>query len=90
VKPDGGIAMTAFPNPASDIVTLNARFDATATVTVRMLNMLGQDVLPVIRELAARGMYTKQLDVSALPTGVYVLDVSTDAHRTVTQLVKYE
>ncbi|WP_282784573.1 T9SS type A sorting domain-containing protein, partial [Phaeodactylibacter xiamenensis] len=63
-----------FPNPARDI--LNVQLDlpsATESLQIRLLNMLGQEVLS--------GHYGQlqsdniELDVSGLPTGAYLIQV---------------
>lgn len=64
-------SLTAFPNPAGDVVTLRSEMLQPGTYPVRMVDMAGNEVLrsrPVeFIGPSGRGM----IDVSGLPSGLY-------------------
>jgi hypothetical protein len=66
---DNGISIiSAYPNPVSDVLMVNAFLSDPYTITV--LDMKGQ----VCREYTANGLF--QMDVSLLKEGIYLLRVS--------------
>lgn len=69
--PDGFPGFTIFPNPASSLVNIVASCDGE----VRIYTLQGQSMgVRVIRQ----GM--QQIDLSALPEGIYLLQLFTDKH----------
>jgi hypothetical protein len=88
VKVNNGVAMSVYPNPVLENVTVDARFEKPTTVMIRVTNVLGQDVLVPTTEQVAGGAYTKQINVSSLPAGTYTVDVNDGNNRTVKQVVK--
>ena len=74
-----------YPNPARDRITVTFSTAHAGAVQLRLLDVLGR----LVRELGERaissGRYEEVLDVSELPTGVYVLQLEgpsgTDAYR---------
>ncbi|RYD59525.1 MAG: T9SS type A sorting domain-containing protein [Sphingobacteriales bacterium] len=74
------LALDMFPNPATNVVTINKSTDAPAVVTI--CNALGQGVLN--EEMNGRSM---TLNVSSLPVGCYLLKLQLDGIATVKQLV---
>jgi len=77
----------AYPNPVSDHVTLEATVRANATVTVRVLNVLGTTLLAT-SERATSTLFRTTLDCSQFASGVYVLEVSDGKGRFVQQIIK--
>lgn len=65
------LPVSAFPNPAQDIVTLRRSADAVGTASVRWLSLTGSVVLQ-----STWGGGTTAMDVSALPPGMYVLELT--------------
>ncbi|MBS1910836.1 MAG: T9SS type A sorting domain-containing protein [Bacteroidetes bacterium] len=70
-------AVTLAPNPAKETITINGALAPGSTIIVR--NMLGAEVM---RRSAGSGM-ARQIDVSALPSGNYLVAV-TGTHSAVT------
>ena len=60
------IALTAFPNPASDVLTIKIEDDVTEKGTLTMYNMLGQSVFST----TTYGRIT-QIGVQEMPAGIY-------------------
>ncbi len=69
---ESGFAM--FPNPATDELTLDVNMDAERQVKVRIIDITGRTI-----SLNAYDLYLEQnritLDVSALPSGMYLVRV---------------
>jgi hypothetical protein len=79
--------LAVFPNPATDNVTLSVELNEASTVAIRVVNMLGETVL-THREAAPQGTFRTQLDLSAVPTGVYALEISTRGQRWTQRIVR--
>jgi len=77
-----------YPNPATTALTLETTLDRAATLTLTLRNVMGASVLEE-RHTAATGRFATTLDVSALASGVYVLEVSDGVGRWVQKVVKY-
>jgi hypothetical protein len=67
------VAMKLYPNPAENFLNVTINNEVAGNTSVEVFNMLGQklSVVPVNNHQA-------QVDVSALPAGVYVLDCVSD------------
>jgi hypothetical protein len=79
---------TLYPNPATTALTLETTLDRVATLTLTLRNVMGAAVLEE-RHTAASGRFATTLDVSALASGVYVLEVSDGIGRWAQKVVKY-
>jgi hypothetical protein len=79
---------TLYPNPATTALTLETTLDRAATLTLTLRNVMGASVLEE-RHTAASGRFSTTLDVSALASGVYVLEVSDGVGRWAQKVVKY-
>jgi hypothetical protein len=73
-----------FPNPVQDVLTLEVAQASPQRLTLEIRNVQGQTVL--------RNTYSTpnalQVDVSALPSGVYSLAINTGQTTLVERLVK--
>ncbi|MFD2717227.1 beta strand repeat-containing protein [Hymenobacter monticola] len=75
-KAAAGTSLTVYPNPTTDGHLLLALTGYREAVTVRVLNAVGQRVYE--GTVATNALGQKQaLDLSALPSGVYILQAST-------------
>jgi len=73
---ESSFILKAYPNPASDIVYVNA--DNVSSLTVR--NLIGQIVLANTDQ--------SSIDVSSLTSGIYILEASVGSKITTTKIVK--
>jgi len=80
--------VSAFPNPVSELLTVEAPFDRPTPVTISLTNLLGQRVM-LLNERATGGTFRRQLNISGLPTGSYTVEVSDGTRRTLLNVVKY-
>ena len=72
-----------YPMPASSTLNIDLNNDAESTVEVSVLNAMGQ----VILKTTGVGQ-TVSVDISALSSGVYTIQVSTEGNTTQSKLVK--
>ena len=75
--------ITVYPNPAQNIVTI--RISTAGKASIRLMNLLGEEITipnPIQNERSIT------LDISNLASGIYMLEVSMDAGKTVKQLIK--
>lgn len=77
---------SVFPNPTSDVVNINMLFDGTRNIDYILYNILGQLILKTQDQDVYS--YTKQLDLSSLASGVYLLQISDGDKKMVYKIVK--
>ncbi|MFZ4544382.1 MAG: T9SS type A sorting domain-containing protein [Saprospiraceae bacterium] len=86
--PDFDQALRIFPNPATEVLNLNYRFESTITLHARLLNLLGQVVYQV--EIPQINSGTAQIDIKNLPAGTYLLELTDDLHHQTTKKLVIE
>ena len=76
---------TLMPNPAQSMVQLDIDAPAHSGRTITIRNMLGQQML-------AATMPNKRItiDIAALPSGIYALDIATNGRPEVVKLLVRE
>lgn len=67
-----------FPNPSTGAVTVSFDLDTRSDVTLTVVNGMGQPV--VVEALGSLNSYNGQLDLSNLPKGMYIVQISTETH----------
>ena len=80
--------VAAYPNPFNHIITVEGYVPTTENgVTLRLLNTNG---IVVHREhqIGSTGYFTAKLDLPNLPSGLYILEATTDTDRKSIKLVK--
>jgi len=70
------VMMTAFPNPANDIINLDIQTHEAMDISVRIISPTGQVVMQPVSDLRVQGQYFQQVDISALNKGVYFLELT--------------
>jgi plastocyanin len=77
-----------FPNPASGKVQINFGLNSSSTVSVKLFNMIGQEV-KVLSPASSlpEGNYNYSYDVATLPQGNYFIEVIADNRKIVKKLV---
>lgn len=76
-----------YPNPASRTATVDATLATAGELTVRVVDLLGRDVLLLTRGRAEAGTHRLHLDTEALPSGVYAVVMTADGFRVTRRLV---
>jgi len=69
---------TMFPNPATDITSINFELTSGSDVQVSVLNVSGQEVAATAAGTLNAGENTVDVDVSSLSKGVYYVQLITD------------
>jgi Zn-dependent metalloprotease len=73
-------SISVYPNPAQTELNLDLQLLQSQTVTINLVNVLGQTVMASSSELPA-GMNRLRLNTANLPRGVYFLEVMTSGGR---------
>jgi len=75
-----------FPNPASTDVNIALDLKKASTVTVTMSNMLGQQLATQNYSNLPTGNNRLDLDVNALPAGMYICNITAGGYTTTQQI----
>lgn len=78
------IAWKVYPNPTSDFINVQSSSQPFAEMTVRLLDISGKQILSQTAKNNPEGI---QLDVQALPKGVYLLKIEAEAYSAVQKIV---
>jgi hypothetical protein len=60
-----------YPNPFNPTTLIRYQIPAVAHVTMRLYNLIGQQVAELVNETQGIGRYQVTLDASTLPSGIY-------------------
>jgi hypothetical protein len=80
--------ISAFPNPTSNNVTINVDLKKNANVSVKVMNIMGQEVKSVPASQMAAGANKVSVDMSNLANGVYLYTVTSDNFTVTNRIVK--
>jgi|GEM_PF-361159 len=69
------IGVSVFPNPATDNVQINFSLTGGRSVSIELFDLTGRQVSTVNVSTAASGIHTSTMDVSELPSGMYLMRV---------------
>jgi hypothetical protein len=67
-----------YPNPFNPSTTIHFELPKESHVTLRIYNMLGQEVLTVLYEVRVAGRYDLRINGTLLASGVYFYRLVTD------------
>jgi len=67
--------LTIFPNPTENLATLQFTLAKAETVSVKVVNMIGQTVFDSSTQKAAAGVHSIELSTNMLSSGVYFVNV---------------
>ncbi|MCF8413420.1 MAG: T9SS type A sorting domain-containing protein, partial [Melioribacteraceae bacterium] len=65
-----------YPNPFNPSTTINYSITEQTQVTVKIYNVLGQQVRELVNEVQTPGVYNVRFDASDLTSGLYVYQIS--------------
>ncbi len=80
--------ISAFPNPTNDNVTINVDLKKNANVSVKVTNIMGQEVANVASKQMAAGKTPVKIDMNGLANGVYLYTVTSDNFTVTNRIVK--
>jgi hypothetical protein len=69
--------MQNYPNPFNPTTTISFNLPQSNEVELKVFNLLGQELLTLVKEYKQAGVYELIFDASALPTGVYIYSIKT-------------
>lgn len=78
---------SVYPNPMEDMINFEAMLPKAGQLRVRLTDVLGK-TLVLFTQAVGAGKFTHQLDVSALPTGVYIFEMTDGERRFIEKVVK--
>ncbi|MBS1536773.1 MAG: FG-GAP repeat protein [Bacteroidetes bacterium] len=81
------IGVTIFPNPVHNELTLQADIERPVAVRIMIDNLVGGRML-TITETAQAGNYRKNIELTTLPSGVYLLHIYIDGKHGVRKIIK--
>ncbi|MCB9235689.1 MAG: 1,4-alpha-glucan-branching protein [Bacteroidia bacterium] len=76
-----------FPNPAGDYVFAGWEQPRAGQTTLRLLNLMGQEVSPRVSVFCAAGPQTHRFETSHLPACLYLIELQVEGHTTIQKLV---
>ena len=68
-----------FPNPFNPSTTITFDIAKEGRMTLKVFNILGQEVATLLNEIKAPGTYSTRLDGASLPSGMYVYRLQSSA-----------
>jgi hypothetical protein len=76
------------PNPMVDLITIEAIGQHSGEIRIRVLNALGIEVLADHYTVSAGATYRYSVNISSLPSGMYVLEVQDGVERRIGKVIK--
>ena len=68
-----------FPNPFNPSTTIRFIVEKTSRVTLKVYNLIGQEVSTLVNDLKPAGTYEASFDAGSLASGVYMYRLTSDA-----------
>lgn len=68
-------ASVLYPNPATDATQIDYELTTAAEVSLTFTNVLGQQVLEIKKGQQNTGLYQERIDISALKSGLYMVEL---------------
>ena len=65
-----------YPNPFNPTTTISFDLPEQSHVTLKVYNILGQEIATLINEVKQAGSYKETFDASSLSSGVYIYKLS--------------
>lgn len=77
--------LSVFPNPAGEYVIIELETNPNTVVTISLVNQVGQFMVSKTASDNNTGSLSERLDVTAIPAGLYFINVSCDCGKQITQ-----
>jgi len=84
---DGSLQLNIFPNPAVNSFQISMMLIADFQVSINILDKQGNEVQQFTSDKAAKGLYTKTMDVSKLNDGLYFIKVKAGQESALERLI---
>ncbi len=82
-----GINSLLFPNPADDFVNITFSFTASEKIKIRIFDLSGKTLLTQTFKPENRGTTSAMLNLSSLPTGMYIVRIETSTSSSAQKLI---
>jgi hypothetical protein len=89
-SPKENIEFSLSPNPVIDYCDISFEINEPFQLKINLYNAFGQNISSPSIELTNAGLYSKRLDLSFLPPGIYFLVINTGKESLVRKFVKVE
>jgi Rax2 C-terminal beta propeller domain/Secretion system C-terminal sorting domain len=77
-KPSTFVLMQNYPNPFNPSTTITYQIAATGHVTLKVYNLLGQEVATLVNGVMSAGSYTAHFNAARLASGIYFYRLATN------------
>ena len=81
------VTASVYPNPATNLLMVRVESSHDATVSMELMDATGRTVMPMLVRDVAAGMMEQQMDVSAMPEGMYFLRTSADDRTSIQRVI---
>lgn len=79
--------ISLYPNPANTTVNINYSVSKDMNVNIALYNTLGAKIVDVINKPHSKGEYNFELNLSSLPSGVYMCKMTMSGSTIVKRLI---
>jgi hypothetical protein len=76
-----------YPNPFNPSTTINYSIPANGLVSLKVYNVLGQEVVTLVNEVQAAGNYTASFNAASLSSGVYFYKIESGSFTSVKKMM---
>jgi len=76
-----------YPNPFNPSTTINFTLLATANVTLKVYDVLGEEIDVLVSEAKPAGMYSVEFNATDLPSGIYFYRINAGAYTVTKKMV---
>jgi hypothetical protein len=77
-SPEGFDLAQNYPNPFNPSTAIQFQVEKTARVTLKVYDVLGQEVATLVDDVKPAGTYTATFNASSLASGLYLYRLSSD------------
>lgn len=85
--PEGYALFTNYPNPFNPSTTISYQIPVSGYVTLKIFDVIGNEVATLVNEVQGAGMHTFSFDASTLTSGVYFYTIKSGTFSATKKLV---
>lgn len=65
-----------YPNPFNPITTINYEIPQKESVSIKVFNLIGEEIMTLVNEEKSVGSYSLNFDANNLPSGIYIINMT--------------